>query len=39
MRQFFSIVENLSEVAVGSSKPLASLLVEILPPLPAFLEE
>ncbi len=39
MRQFFSIVGNLSEVTVGSSKPLASLLAEILPPLPAFLEE
>ena len=39
MRQFFSVIDNLSSVTVGSSKPLANLLVEILPPLPAFLAE
>ena len=39
MRQFFSVIDNLSSVTVGSSKPLANLLVKILPPLPAFLAE
>ena len=39
MRQFFSVIDNLSSVTVGSSKPLANLLVEMLPPLPAFLAE
>jgi NADH-quinone oxidoreductase subunit H len=39
MRQFFSVIDNLFSVTVGSGKPLANLLVEILPPLPAFLAE